>query len=99
MFSILLSLILVLQMMLAGSALPPPSDLHMPVTHTQEQPRRQQLMWGMLDPELSARFARIPMETEGDSRLIRWDWSWRSFWAALLGQPMLKEAADDAPSI
>lgn len=99
MFSILLSLMLALQMMLCGAALPPPSAPQLHYTYTQEQPRMQRLMWGMLDPELSAWFARIPGETDGTARPVLWNWSWRGFWAALFEQPMLKEATADALSI
>ena len=99
MFSILLSLFLALQMMLSSVVPFPPSERDMLVTYTQEQPRQQQLMWGMLDPELSTWFARIPMNAEDEAYPILWNWSWRGFWAALFEQPMLKEAAADAPSI
>lgn len=56
------------------------------------QPRR--LWWGMIDPELSAWFARIPDKDEDQSLPILWNWSWRSFWAALTSQPLVQEAAD-----
>lgn len=96
MFSILISLILILQLMLPCPALSPQDTRFLP---RDAQPQAHRLMWGMIDPELSAWFARIPMNGETDGLPIRWNWTWRGFWAALFEQPMLKEAAADAPSI
>ena len=56
------------------------------------QPR--QLWWGMIDPELSTWFARIPGEEGEDAQPILWNWSWRGFLAALTQQPIIQEAAD-----
>ena len=67
---------------------PPPAS----PPETRIQPR--QLWWGMIDPELSAWFARIP-DTDGEQdRPILWNWSWRGFLAALTSQPLVKEASD-----
>ena len=57
-----------------------------------------QLWWGMIDPELSAWFARIP-DTDGEQEQalpVLWNWSWRSFWAALTNQTLIKETSDAA---
>lgn len=56
------------------------------------------LWWGLIDPELSTWFARLPMETDDADDTILWDWSWRGFLAALFGQPLVKEAGSDAVS-
>lgn len=85
MISILLSLLLSLQLTFTNtpSSQPPLPDV---------QPRL--MWWGMIDPELSTWFARIP-EEEGENRLpVMWNWSWRGFWAALTRQPLVQEAAD-----
>ena len=82
---ILLSLLFTLHLAFANPApsTPPAPDV---------QPC--QLWWGMIDPELSAWFARIPGEDGSDTQPVLWNWSWRSFWAALTNQPITKEAAD-----
>lgn len=54
----------------------------------------QQLWWGMIDPELSTWFARIPDEGEDEALPVLWNWSWRGIWAALTRQPLVQEAAD-----
>ncbi len=99
MFNILLSLILALHMLLSGAVPSPAAEPDIIFTQVQTQPRPQQLMWGMLDPELSVWYARIPLDREDEAYPIRWNWTWRGFLAALFEQPMLKEAAADAPSI
>jgi hypothetical protein len=52
----------------------------------------------MLDPELSAWFARVPHGNASSMTFLQWDWSWRGFFSALFEQPMLKEAGTDAQS-
>lgn len=93
--SILLSLFLALQLMLSSTA------YHQPVqtTPVQEPPQVSRLWWGMLDPELSTWFARIPMEQHDLELPILWNWSWRGFLAALFEQPMLKEASTNESSV
>lgn len=93
--SILLTLLLALQLVFSGVG------FHQPVqtVPVQEPPQISRLWWGMLDPELSTWFARIPMEEHGAEQPILWNWSWRGFLAALFEQPMLKEAATDASSV
>lgn len=89
MASILLSLLLSLQLLCvqfpASQPIPVPRD---------RTPQTQPLFWGMLDPELSVWFARLPQEASDSA--LHWDWSWRGFWAALFEQPLLKEVANDA---
>ena len=60
-----------------------------------DDPHASKVWWGLIDPELSLWFARIPEETEEP---ILWDWSWRGFFAALFPQSLVKEA-DHAPSV
>lgn len=57
------------------------------------QPAR--LWWGLIDPELSLWFSRLPLEEDADEPVL-WDFSWRGFLAALFGQPMTKEAVSHA---
>lgn len=60
----------------------------------QATPQPRQMWWGMIDPELSSWFAHIPDEDANSSLPVLWNWSWRSFWAALTRQPLVQEAAD-----
>ena len=87
----ILSLLLCLQL-LAAPLLPAPADAAVPT----DAPAQSRLWWGLIDPELSAWFSRLPMEEENAEEPILWDWSWRGFLAALFGVPMEKEAASDA---
>ena len=84
----LLTLLMSLQLMLTPAA--PMQTIH---TCTPAQPTR--LWWGLIDPELSVWFARLPLETQNGTPIL-WDWSWRSFLASLFGQPVMKEAIPDA---
>ena len=43
--------------------------------------------WGLLDPELSIRFALVPGGTPNDG--VCWDWSLEALWAALFHQPLI----------
>ncbi len=72
--------------------LPGPGMESAPKAHSAEPTR---LWWGMIDPELSLWFARLPMEEQEDSHIL-WDFSWQGFLAALFGQPLTKEAIPDA---
>lgn len=60
-----------------------------PLNCTPAQPTR--LWWGLIDPELSTWFSRLPMEDEDQP--ILWDFSWQGFLAALFGQPLVKEVS------
>lgn len=92
---ILLSLLLALQLMFSGASYHQPAQ----TIPAQTAPQVSRLWWGMLDPELSAWFAHIPMKEQDSQRHILWNWSWRGFLAALFEQPMLKEASADAASV
>ena len=83
--AIWLSLLLILHLTFTHlpPAAPPKADL-----------QSHQLWWGMIDPELSSWFAHIPDEDANSSLPVLWNWSWRSFWAALTRQPLVQEAAD-----
>ena len=61
----------------------------------QATPQPRQMWWGMIDPELSVWFSRLPLEDADDAPVL-WDFSWRGFLAALFGQPLTKEAIPDA---
>ena len=89
MMKTLLSLLLSLQL---SAPVPPVSAANMPHVPA-ATPHAQPLWWGLIDPELSLWFARVPDEVEEP---ILWDWSWRGFLAALFPQPLMKEA-DHAP--
>ena len=68
------------------------------VPHPQVQAER--LWWGLIDPDLSAWFSRIPMEeNEKTDEPVRWDWSWRGFLAALFNWAPVKEGACDAAHV
>ena len=97
MLAILLSLMLALQMTLP--ALPVPVRYDSVYTRVQEEPRMERLMWGMLDPELSAWYARVPSGTGMDTSPIAWRWGWQAFWAALFQQPIVKEASGNAQAL
>ena len=86
MLTMILSYLLAAQMMLA----PAPAALpQAPVIQTP-------LFWGMIDPELSVWFSRVPQKGHPDKRVL-WDFSWRGFLAALIGQPLMTEDAAHAP--
>ena len=56
----------------------------------QAEPTR--VLWGMIDPELSVWFSRVP-GADKPHRTVLWDFSWRGFLAALFGQPITQEAS------
>ena len=45
--------------------------------------QESRLWWGMIDPELAAWFARLPLEEDDGEQPVLWDWSWRGFLAAV----------------
>lgn len=83
---ILLSLLLCAQLTFAAPSAAP--------ARPSVEPR--QLWWGLIDPELSAWFTRIPDESDSQDSHVLWNWSWRSFWAALTNQTLIKETSDAA---
>ncbi len=90
-----LTLLLSAQLICSMPRTPAPAAMTAPIPQTSIQESR--LWWGMIDPELSAWLARLPMEKEADKPIL-WDWSWRNFLAALFGQDSAKEEITDAPS-
>lgn len=80
----LLSLLLSMQIFLTL-----PAGARQPYVSAPIQETR--LMWGLIDPELSAWFALLPAEDapEEDAPVL-WDWSWRGFLAAIFGDSFLK---------
>ena len=85
-------LTLILSLMLACHLMGCPAHFTTP-----ESPEVQSVpvLWGMIDPELSKWFSRVPRENK-PGKSILWDFSWRGFFAALTGQPLLTEG-DHAP--
>ena len=88
----LLTLLLSLQLALPAQPAAMPQRL---VDRPGHEAHPQQIWWGLIDPELSLWFARIPDETE---EVILWDWSWRGFLSALFCQPLVKEDSH-APTV
>ena len=92
----ILSWLLSLQMLLgAPDSLPAPQTCLMNLRPAPVQERR--LWWGLIDPELSLWFSRLPDSSRAGDASIRWDFSWRGFLAALFGQPIIEEDAAHAP--
>lgn len=93
-----LSLLLSLQLLLSGATCFSPVQTSLPpiARAAQEAPVEQRLWWGLIDPEMSAWFARLPLDEGREDDRILWDWSWRGFLAALFGIPAEKEASPDA---
>ena len=85
----LLSLLLSLQLSVSSA---------LPFREAEPAPAPHRLWWGMIDPELSAWFARLPGDAEEAPHPVLWNWSWRGFLAALTGQHTLLEA-DDASQL
>ena len=91
----LLTLLLSLQLTVTSAPSTAPASL----AASPDTPVVQRLWWGLIDPELSAWFARLPLEEDTADEPILWDWSWRGFLAALFGQPMAKEAHANASAV
>lgn len=101
MASSILSLILLLQLMCSGAVDQP---LQAPASpplscSIQEELHTARLWWGLIDPELSAWFARLPFSEADEGETILWDWSWRGFLASLFNTHLTKEDATYAPSV
>lgn len=92
----ILSCILSAQLFLSAplSSAPAPADLSLA---PQNQVQTERLWWGLIDPELSVWFSRVPTEeSDNTDAPVRWDWSWRGFLAALFDWAPVKEDASDA---
>ena len=57
--------------------------------------QESRLWWGLIDPELSLWFSRLPQEEAEDTPVL-WDFSWRGFLAALFGHPLTLEEVPNA---
>ena len=79
-------LTMILSYLLAAQMMAAPAPAALPEAPAVPTP----LFWGMIDPELSLWFSRVPRETQ-PSKTVLWDFSWRGFFAALTGQPLLTE--------
>lgn len=101
MASSILSLVLSFQLLFSSgeTASPQAFTPQALVSHPQENLHVSRLWWGLIDPELSAWFARLPFAEEDPDAPILWDWSWRGFLASLFDIRMTKEAAIHAPSV
>lgn len=102
MLNTLLSLLLSMQLFLCSAA-PLPAD---PAAGGQalslsagSPARATRLWWGMIDPELAAWFARLPLEQEEEEKTILWDWSWRGFLAAIFPTFQAEEGCTDAGAV
>ena len=85
MTNLLLPLLLSAQLMTAEATPLPQQKL--PPMHA------ERLMWGLIDPEMSAWFALLPAEGDEDAETpVLWDWSWRGFWASLFDFRIIREA-------
>lgn len=81
-----------LSMLLAAQLLSQPA---IPVPAQSFPVRENRLWWGMIDPELSVWFSRLPLEDADDAPVL-WDFSWRGFLAALFDRPLLMEEVPHA---
>ena len=86
MSKLLLSALLSVQLMCT----PAPSTIDVPADS-----QAVRLWWGLIDPELSLWFSRLPMEETKDKPVL-WDFSWRGFLAALFGTPIVTEEVTNA---
>ena len=84
----ILSLLLSAQLLVST---PPAAATLSCVPQTQVQETR--LWWGLIDPELSLWFCAPRQEEDQADAPVLWDFSWRSLWAAIFRQPLVKEAA------
>ena len=87
MMNTLLTLLLTLQLTVP---LPMTSPAEAAFIYPSQSIHANKVWWGLIDPELSTWFARLPAD-EAAAPLL-WDWSWRSFFAALFPQPLVQEA-------
>ncbi len=95
--SAILSWILSLQMLLATPIYPQDAQ-PCPLTRLPtDQAQETRLWWGLIDPELSLWFSRLPERAPAPDAPVLWDFSWRGFLAALFGQPIIEEDAAHAP--
>lgn len=89
MTSPLLSLLLAFQLMFSSA----------PAIQTNPSaPESTRLWWGLIDPELSLWFSRLPLE-EADKAPILWDFSWRGFLASLFSSPLMMEEVSHAAHV
>lgn len=86
MTSPLLSLLLAFQLMCS----PAPAMQTNPAV-----PESARLWWGLIDPELSLWFSRLPLEDSEEGPIL-WDFSWRGFLASLFAMPRLMEEVSHA---
>ena len=87
-------LTMILSYLLAAQMMAAPAPAALPEAPAVPTP----LFWGMIAPELSLWFSRVPQKSQ-PGKPVMWDFSWRGFLAALIGQPMLMEDAAHAPLV
>ena len=86
----LLSLILSAQLFLSGTSLFPAPEA---LTNSFPSIEKQQVLWGLIDPQLAVWCTRLPEKQENEaSPGVLWDWSWHGFLTALFRSIVLKEA-------
>lgn len=83
---LLLSILLSVQLICS----PAPGQVECPAPAQESR-----LWWGLIDPELSLWFSRLPLEETEDAPVL-WDFSWRGFLATLFGHPLLTEEVSNA---
>ena len=88
MLKMILSMALSAQLIFSSPALP---------VHS-EPAAAAPLWWGMIDPELSLQFARLPWQEDEQTDSVCWDWSWSGFLAAIFGNAPAKEVQNDGTS-
>ena len=94
--NMILSWLLSVQMLLSTPISAGQEEVHLALS-PREQVQETRLWWGLIDPELSAWFARVPgVKNAEEDKPVLWDWSWRGFLAAIFGVEMVKEAPDAA---
>ncbi|MBE5811604.1 MAG: hypothetical protein E7318_11820 [Clostridiales bacterium] len=81
-----------LSLLLAAQLISQPAQ---PAPNMPPLPQEYRLWWGLIDPELSLWFSRLPLE-EAEDTPVMWDFSWRGFLAALFGQTLLMEEVPNA---
>lgn len=88
----ILSLILSLHIICSAGIEPPLPPAAPALIEDCSEQHISRLWWGMIDPELSAWCARLPLHEENADTSVLWDWSWRGFWASLFDFRIIREA-------
>lgn len=95
--SAVLSFLLSIQMFLSTPAQPVGVSPRQMAFSPNVQVEVNRLWCGLIDPETSLWFSRIPDDVPQLRTPVLWDFSWRGFLAALFGQSVVQEDAVHAP--